>query len=32
MGVQLVNSKKTNKPSTPTDLVELARQVQTVSL
>ena len=30
MGVQLVNSHKTNKTSDPMDLVELARQVQKV--
>ena len=31
MGVQLVNSRKTNKTSSPMDLVELAKQVQKVS-
>ena len=31
MGVQLVSSEKTNKTSSPMDLVELAKQVQKVS-
>ena len=32
MGVQLVNTKQTNKCSDPMDLIELAKQVQKVCI